>query len=619
MGVQTVEKIDAVTDKINFSKILLEDIKALDSMVAKDVFENSPIRIGAEQEFFLINKDCSPSNKAMEVLSAINDPHFTTELGLFNLEVNLDPLELKGQAFQQMHQSLDFFLNKARMAAAKYQNNVLLTGILPTLRSREINLDYMTPMPRYYALNEAMKSIRGGDFILHIDGLDEFQIKHDTVMFEACNTSFQLHLQIPVDDFVSSYNWAQAIAGPVLSVATNSPLLLGKELWQETRIALFQQSIDTRNSSYSLTEQMPRVSFGQKWLEKSVTEIYKDDIARFQIVITGDVKERALEAIKQGNTPKLKALRIHNGTVYRWNRPCYGLSNGKPHLRIENRYIPSGPTTSDEMANFAFWVGLMVGRPMKYDHLNSFMSFKEVKNNFLKAAKNGMDASFSWLGQKWQAVDFVKEYCLPIANKGLQNMGVAKKDIDKYLGIIEERIEKKNGSKWIVHHYRKLQSNQGHNDPLLQLTSDLLKNQSSGLPVAQWNNTNLSESPSKNICKKYVYQIMSRDLYVIQENDFIGMVAAIMKWKNIHHLPVENKNGQLTGLLTWSMLPEIDFEGIQTRRQTVQSFMRKELIITTPDTLIEDAVHTMTQHQIGCLPVVKNGKIIGIITKNDVL
>ncbi len=617
MGEHAVEKRNDLKRTINFTRRLLQDVEALELMLEQNLFEKAPIRIGAEQEFFIANEEFGASNQAVEILEAINDPHFTTELGLFNLEVNLDPQLLEGPALKLMHAQLDEMLKKARDAAESLNNKVVLTGILPTIRYRELNLDYMTPMKRYFALNDVIKEIRGGDFSVYIDGLDELMIKNESVMFEACNTSFQLHLQIDPDDFVAAYNWAQAIAGPLLSIATNSPLLLGKELWHETRIALFQQSVDTRTSSYALVEEQPRVSFGHKWLNESVTEIFKDDITRFPIVITSEIEENSLESLKVGKIPKLKALQVHNGTVYRWNRPCYGITGGKPHLRIENRYIPSGPTAEDEMANFAFWIGLMSARPEKYDNIAEEMDFKDVKHNFIRAAKNGPYATLLWDGQSWRPKSLIQKKLLPLAYRGLTKVGIDHDSVEHYLGIIEQRAEGQTGSQWQIKNYRKLQQQKKRHDYLSLLTKHIFLNQNTTAPVAEW--PDIDQSPEHIEDPKYVYQIMSRDIFVVQETDLIDIVAAIMKWNNIHHLPVEDAQGNLSGLLTWTHIMNPEHPTNKNYHEaTVGQHMVTEIISTSSDELIVNAVQRMREAEIGCLPVVKEQKLIGIITRTDV-
>ena len=256
MGNQVVSTAKDQSIRTSFIQHLLNDVKCLELMLEKGMIESGISRIGAEQEFCLISKNYRPQNNADEILKDINDPHFTNELALYNLEINLDPLILKGDCLEEMEKHLRTFLDKASTIAAKREAYVLLTGILPTISKTELSFEYMTPKPRYTALNDMMRGARGTDFNLHIKGVDELSLTHDSVLMEACNTSFQMHLQVDPDDFISSYNWAQAISGPVLGVCTNSPLLLGRELWNETRIALFQQSIDTRESTYALKDQI---------------------------------------------------------------------------------------------------------------------------------------------------------------------------------------------------------------------------------------------------------------------------------------------------------------------------------------------------------------------------
>ncbi|MBT8376802.1 MAG: CBS domain-containing protein, partial [Bacteroidia bacterium] len=231
MGHLNVTKLVHSKDKAQYISHLIDDLNALDKMLEDDLIEKTPIRIGAEQEFCLVNDDFLPTNNSLDVLETIGDEHFTTEIGRYNLEINSDPLELKTDCFSQLHKNLLQLLAKARKGAEKHHTKVVLTGILPTLSLKHISESYMTDMPRYKILNEALKASRKQDFSIHIKGVDEINLLHDSVMLEACNTSFQTHLQINPDEFIERFNWAQAIAGPVLSMCTNSPVLFGKELW----------------------------------------------------------------------------------------------------------------------------------------------------------------------------------------------------------------------------------------------------------------------------------------------------------------------------------------------------------------------------------------------------
>ena len=250
-------------------------------------------------------------------------------------------------------------------------------------------------------------------------GIDELTLKHDSPLLEACNTSFQVHLQVSPNDFVRMYNFSSALCGPCLAVTANSPIVFGRRLWHESRIAMFQQALDTRSTHEHLRERSPRVSFGKRWLDNSILEIYKEDIARFRVLLSADVKEDSLKQIKQGVVPKLKALQVHNSTVYRWNRPCYGISpNGKPHLRIENRVFSSGPTVMDEVANSALWLGAMCGMNLHIEDIRKLMSFEDASDNFHKAAQFGLDtSSLGSKTRKYRRQNSVLKYSYPLRER----------------------------------------------------------------------------------------------------------------------------------------------------------------------------------------------------------
>ena len=254
MGEQLVKKIATIDERKAFSKALLQDIKALDFMLRDSLFEKGIQRIGAEQELCLVDRDFNPSFKGPDILSNIRAPQYTTELARYNLEINLDPSVLENKCFSETEAHLRNFLQMGAEACHHYRNKILLTGILPTIRMVHLKPEFMSPAMRYKALSDSFFHLRGGDFEINLQGVDELIAALDSVLFEACNTSFQLHLQIDPEDFVAQYNWAQAIAGPILAISTNSPLLMGRELWNETRIALFKQSLDTRSSRNQLRD-----------------------------------------------------------------------------------------------------------------------------------------------------------------------------------------------------------------------------------------------------------------------------------------------------------------------------------------------------------------------------
>ncbi len=614
MGEQKVDRSINKEDRAKFIGYLLNDIKALEDMLEKGIIEDDIIRIGSEQEFCLVTENWRPSDRAEEILAAINDPHFTTELARFNLEINLDPIELKEDCFSIVEDQLNTLLKKGKEVAERYNTKIVLTGILPTISKNELEFYYMTPQPRYWALNNMIKELRGGDFQLHIKGVDDLSINHDSVMFEACNTSFQMHLQIAPQDFISSYNWAQAISGPVLGISANSPLLLGRELWNETRIALFQQSIDTRHSSYALKDQQARVSFGTQWESGSVAEIFKDDIAQHKVILSKEIEKDSLEELKNGNIPKLTALNLHNGTIYKWNRPCYGVGGGKPHIRIENRYIASGPSTLDEMATFAFWVGLMVGRPKKFDDMPSVMDFRDAKDNFIKAARSGKYSVLNWMGKNISVKDLIIEELLPMAYSGLEKMNIDPDDIEKYMKVIEERALGITGSQWMITNYRSLRKTMKKDDALRILTKTIYENQQNGSVLNDW--LNLGKEEAILSSAHLVGHIMSTQLFTVNENDSASLATSIMDWKNIHHVPVEDQSKKLCGLLTWTHMKKHQKSDSVKK---VLDIMVKDVSAVTPSTPIDEAIAIMKKNEYGCLPVVKETELVGIITIKDVI
>lgn len=619
MGYQQVKPIITQEQRKEFLYHLLNDVKALEQMVSDELFEKNIHRVGAEQEFCLVTQNYRPSTNSLKILQKIDDPHFTTELGLFNLELNMDPVALGRDSFDIMETRLTKYMNKAFKAAeAVDHNKIILTGILPTLRKKDIAIENMTPLDRYQTLNNVLKEIRGTEFRMLIKGVDELNIKSTSILFEACNTSFQVHLQIPLDEIIDKYNWAQVIAGPVLSSMTNSPLLLGRELWSETRIAVFQQSIDTRNTSYHLREQKPRVSFGNSWIKDSIIDVYKDDITRYIALLTSDFEEDSMEVLRKGGIPKLKALKLHNSTLYKWNRLCYGTTDGKPHLRIENRYIPSGPTIKDEIANALFWVGLMQAMPDQYKKIWKIIPFNEARGNFINAARTGLDTYFNWFGRGISAKKLIKTILIPMSRKGLINSGINKTSIEKYLNIIEKRVDNNlTGSKWLLRNYRKLKKEMTNDEANVRLTSGLFKRQMEGKPIYAWNLIDKEEGSSIAKMNDTLRKVMTTEIFVVQIDDLIELVKNIMQWKNIHHLPVVNKENKFVGVLTASLIEKAEKENIDNDLLTVDKVMKKVPIRVDPEMTIEESKEIMKNYGIDCLPIIENEELIGLFTKSD--
>ncbi len=612
MGSLNVIRLKSSKAKAQYIHYLIKDLKALDLMIENDLIEKSPIRIGAEQEFCIVSDAYFPNNNSQEILRDINDDHFTTEIGQYNLEINSDPLILKNDCFSRLHEQLYQMLKKASDVSHKHHSKIVLTGILPTLRLRHISEDYMTEKPRYRVLNDSLKSSRRQNFNIHIKGIDELNLIHDSVMLEACNTSFQTHLQVDPSEFVERYNWSQAISGPVLSVCTNSPILFGRELWSETRIALFTQSIDTRANSFIFNEKQSRVSFGTDWEQGSISHIFKDNISRFRSLISSNTFEDSIQQLEQGQIPKLSALNLHNGTVYKWNRVCYGVGEGKPHLRIECRYIPSGPTLLDEIANMAFWVGLMMGQPERYRNIHQKMDFKDVKSNFFKAARYGIDTQFYWNNKSISAKELLLNELLPIADEGLRRSKVSERDRKKYLSVIEKRISKHTGANWMVRSYRNLSKSKTSYEALQLITSYMERNQFLNEGVDNWNI--MDQNSAELNVGRIVKHIMNTKIFLVDEQDSLELAINIMRWKKIHHLPIINKKKELVGLLSWTDIIKLSHQDLV---QPVKSVMTKALVTISQESDLELAKTMMKQSNINCLPVVRDKKLLGIITMND--
>lgn len=603
-----------------FMKALLEDLRALAFMLEEGRVESGVTRIGAEQEMFLIDRYLRPAPVSLEVLDRANDPRLTTEIARFNLEANLTPLELANNCFTRMEQELEELIDRARNAAATQDAEVLLSGILPTLQKSDLTLDNLTPIPRYHELDRGVIRLRGGPLSIHIKGLDELHLTHDNIMMESCNTSFQVHYQSNAEEFANHYNVAQAITAPVLAVAVNSPLLFGQRLWQETRVALFQHSTDERSRPQLARNQPTRVNFGDRWLQNSIVELFHDQITRFRPIMITEPDENPFAVLARGETPSLSALRLHNGTVWRWNRGCYGVTDGVPHVRIENRALPSGPTVVDEIANAAFFTGLMAALPHAYGDIAKRMAFDDAKMNFFRAARHGLDAQFQWIdGQSHSASSLILDELLPLARQGLSSAQVASEDVDKYLGIIEERAQtRQTGAGWIIKSLSSMESSVSKDARQRNLTSAMLASQKKGQPVHRWPIIENAESDGEwEQGYRTVGQFMSTDLFTVKPDDLIDLAASVMDWRHIRHVPVEDEEGRLAGLVSHRGLLRMMTAG--NRASTVREVMIANPVTVSPSTSSLDAIEIMRSNRVGCLPVVENDQLVGIVTSYDFL
>ena len=593
-------------------------------MLDTGLIESGVHRIGAEQELFLVDAAWHPAPRALDILERIDDPHYTTELGLFNLEINLDPLVFEADCLSQLEGQLNRSLATVRAAAHQCGAEVVLSGILPTLRKSDLALTNMTPKPRYRALNTILTQLRGDDYEFQLKGADELNLKHDSVMLEAGCTSFQVHYQVEPAEFPQCYNIAQAMTAPLLAAAANSPLLFGRRLWRETRIPLFQQSVDTRRASTHLRERAPRVSFGQQWVDHSILDLIQEDLARFRVLIGTPSEENSLRLLEQGGLPELQALRLHTGTVYRWNRGCFGIGGGKAHIRIENRVLPAGPSVVDEVANAAFFLGLLRGGQQTYGDITQKMPFHNAEINFLAAAQRGLEAQFTWLdGQVVLARDLIRQDLLPLARDGLRTAGLNPADVERYLGVIEQRVTVGlTGSSWLLRSLADMRETDTQAARLSALTAATVRRQWAGSPVHEWPLAQIEEGWSGKLHALRIEECMTTDLFTVHPNEPIDLVAKLMDWKRIRHIPVEDDQGKLVGLISCFEILRHCAPSLQQAESEpipVGAIMQSKPLTLPPETPLVEAVARMQQEKSASLLVAKDERLIGIVTERDIL
>ncbi len=623
MGDFNVKLASSKEEIKKFTKNLLKDVQAFELMLENDWFEKGVSKIGAEQEFCLVDKNYKPLPLNLEVLEQAKMDNLSPELAKFNLETNANPQDFEGKALSVMHKEINNDLKKVEKVAKKFDADIILTGILPTVRKFDIERDHITPIDRYFALMDALRDMRGEEFLININGIDELNIKLNSGMIEAANTGFQVHLQVDPQDFAKKYNIAQAIAGPVLASAVNSPLLFGKRLWHETRIALFQQAIDTRVSDEHIRDRHPRVTFGTDWVHNDIMDIFKEDILRYRVLLGADFEEDSLKMVEKGITPKLKALTVHNSTVYRWNRPVYGISgNGKPHLRIEARMFPAGPSVLDEMANAAFWLGLMEGYADQIDDITKHITFDQAKANFYAAARGGMSKQYTWFNnKKYYAKDLILKELLPVARHGLALRNIDKKDIDIYLNVIEKRVKKEmTGAIWMLQTFNQIKEKASKEEILSTISMHTIKNQKKDLPVHQWKVPQLKDLPHWHPSQLLVEEVMKTDVLSVQPDDIVEFVADMMDWAKLRYVPVEDEKGKFAGLVTARSLLRVLRKLPHDKKlkdYRVKDIMIAKAVTIKPDQKLKEAIKIMDEHKLGSLPVVQNNKLVGILTETE--
>jgi hypothetical protein len=438
-------------DRTRFRNKVRANLDVLARMLAETTFEAEKPMTGLEIEFNLVDSAGDPVMRNASVLGEIADPDFVTELGQFNIEINVPPQELAGGGLAEFERRIRHSLNTAEERAAAIGAHLVMIGILPTLESKHLTEETLSADPRYTLMNDQIFAARGEDMALAIDGVEQIRLHCDSIAPEAACTSAQFHVQVAPDQFAAYWNASQAIAGVQVALGANAPYLFGRELWRETRIPLFEQATDTRAAELKAQGVRPRVWFGERWIT-SIFDLFEENVSYFSALLPICDDEDPAEMLAQGKTPHLPELTLHNGTVYRWNRPIYAVVDGTPHLRVENRVMPAGPTVADILANAAFYFGLVRTLAEQDRPIWTQMSFNAAEENFHGAARHGIDASVFWPGLGTVPVtELVLRRLLPLAAIGLDRWGVDPADRDRFLGIIEGRcVTGRNGAGWQV-------------------------------------------------------------------------------------------------------------------------------------------------------------------------
>jgi gamma-glutamyl:cysteine ligase YbdK (ATP-grasp superfamily) len=455
-------------------------------MLREAAFDTDDPMTGLEVELNLIDERGDPALKNADVLERIADPDFQTELGQYNIEINVPPARLREGGLTQFEDELRRDLDDAEAKASEVGAHLLMIGILPTLADGHMTRQTLSANPRYALLSDQILDARGEDISISISGAETLETTADSIVPEAACTSTQFHVQTSPDQFAAYWNASQAIAAPQLAMAANSPYLLGRELWRETRIPLFEQATETRSEELKAQGVRPRVWFGERWIT-SVFDLFEENVRYFPALLPVTEDEDPLEVLESGGTPALAELRLHNGTVYRWNRPVYDVVDDVPHLRVENRLLAAGPTVVDTVANAAFYYGLVRALVDSPRPLWSQMSFSAAEENLHVAAQQGIEAQVYWPGVgQVPATELVLRRLLPMAHEGLESWGVEADVRDRLLGIIEQRcLTGTNGAEWFVERMRR-RSGEDRYDALRATVLEYRERMHTNEPVHTW-------------------------------------------------------------------------------------------------------------------------------------
>lgn len=491
MGLPIPRKDFTDEDRSRFIERMRRDLLALEELLHRPGFGEGEATLGAEMELALVGADSRALHMNREVLGRSLDDGLQLELNRFNLEYNLTPQPVKGKPFRRIEAEMGIALVGVGEAAARHGGRVVPIGILPTLTEADLQSSSLTDLPRYHALSASLRAARQRPFEISIKGDEEVKLTCDDCTLEGANTSLQIHWRVPPKQFASAFNAAQLAAGITLAIGANSPTFLGRRLWDETRVALFKQSVDDRSLNYSEWKRLARVPFGHGWVREGVLELFQSAVALFPplMPVTGD--DDPLEVLRSGGVPALHELRLHQSTVWQWNRAVYDPGGGG-HVRIEMRALPAGPTPRDMMASAAFMLGLAEGLRRQMDWINPSFPFWYAQYNFYRAAKLGLDADLLWPStvppspRERGARDLIHEL-LPTAERGLASLGVEEEEIDRVLDVIRGRLESKTtGARWQRRVLDRFERVSRHDEALARLVEAYVKEARTGKPVHEW-------------------------------------------------------------------------------------------------------------------------------------
>jgi len=487
MGEEVAAKQFTREDRQRYRSKVKRCLDVFERMLREARFDPEKRSFGLEIELNLTDEQGDPALVNARALELIADADFQTELAQFNIEINVAPRLLQDGVLTELEAAVRTSLNCAEERSREAGAHMMLIGILPTIGESHLNSDAFSANPRYQLLNEQIFAARGEDLHLSIGGVERLSTYADTIAPEAACTSVQFHQQVDPGAFADHWNAAQAIAGVQAAIGANSPFFFGKELWRETRIALFEQATDTRPEELKAQGVRPRVWFGERWIT-SIFDLFEENVRYFPALLPVCDDEDPEEVLARGDAPKLGELRLHNGTVYRWNRPIYDVVRGKPHLRVENRILPAGPTVVDILANAAFYYGLV--RVLVEDDrpLWSQMSFSAAEENFHAGARDGIEAAVYWPGVgEVPVAELVLRRLLPRAHEGLERYGISAEDRERLLGIIERRcVTLRNGASWQAQTFHTLYERLDRRDALREMTVRYRELMHGNLPVHEW-------------------------------------------------------------------------------------------------------------------------------------